>query len=300
MDSRAPLPDAKLAAPRGADRGEFVDFLPVPTADIDSVSPTVPFMPTLYHRVVDRATWEWREFRNPSRPSFVQEELDHALLHEVAWSPGERVLDVGCADGRYMSLLRDRGVCVRGVDRSASAVARARAGGHEALVASGDNLPFDRGTFDTVLCHRTLYLFTDPQAVISEFHRVLVEGGRVVFSGSNCASPYARVQAQALANSAGENWAIGNRWSIGEWCRAFAVRGFRVGDIYSCNLVWPLVYRVCDQWLIPNEWMRRYNRFVRRVTRTPIRGARPLGAAMDYVAEVIKKPAAHDRNAITS
>lgn len=259
-------------------------------ADIDEGSPPVQFMPTLYHRIVDRAAWEWRELKRPSRPSFVQEELDQVLSQEVTWTPGERVLDVGCANGKYMSLLRDRGVRVSGLDMSHAAVERARAAGHEVLLASGECLPFGEGTFDTILCHRTLYLLEDPQAAISEFQRVLAPEGRVIFSGSNSASPYARVQSRALSREYCDNWAVGNRWSIGDWCRAFALKGFRVRDIYSCNLVWPLVFRVCDNWLIPNEWMRHYNRFVRRVTRTPLRGGRPLGAAMDYVAEVVKKP----------
>lgn len=246
-------------------------------------------MTTLYHRLVDRAQWEWHELRQPSRASFVQEELDQAILSEIQWPAGEDVLDVGCGSGVYMTALRERGLRVRGVDLSAAAVARARRAGHDVALASGDRLPFADESFDAVLCHRTLYLVSDPQRVIGEFHRVLRPGGRVVFSGSNAASPYARAQSAAIRRGDQANWEFGNRWSVGEWCRAFAMRGFRVNEIYSCNLVWPLIYRVCDNWFIPNEWMRRYNRFIRRVTGTPLRSGRPLGAAMDYVAEVIKK-----------
>lgn len=243
----------------------------------------------LLRRVADRARWEWNELRAPSRETFIQEELDHALLDEVVWRAGERVLDVGCARGRYMTAVARKGACPLGVDISPQLVAESRTAGHQALVASGERLPVGDATIDTVLCHKTLYLFRQPRAAVREFGRILKPGGRVIFSTSNQASPYSRVQAAKLAGNSLPNWIGGNRWSVTDWCSEFADAGMVTRSIYSCNLIWPLVYRVCDRWLIPNEWMRRYNRWVRRMTGIPLKTTHALGAAQDYLVEVVKR-----------
>lgn len=245
-------------------------------------------LPRMLRRITDRARWEWRELRAPSLPTFIHEELDRALLEEISWRQGERVLDVGCARGAYMTALARRGVHPFGVDLSPGSVSIARAAGHNAVVASGECLPVDDASVDTVLCHKTLHLFPDPLRALGEFRRVLRPGGRVIFSTSNAVSPYSRVQAMSLRARPQPNWSRGNRLTIGDLSRRFAECGMPIRAIYSCNLVWPLVYRVCDRWIIPNEWMRRYNRWIRRVTRMPLRTSYPLGAAMDYLVEAVR------------
>lgn len=245
-------------------------------------------MGTLTRRVRDRLQWEWREFRSPSRASFLQEELDLAIFNAVPLHPGERVLDVGCANGAYLKALRSRGAWVVGLDISIPSLKRAAADDLAVLAASGLELPFKAASFDTILCHKTLYRIESPGRIALEFSRVLRPGGRVVFSGSNTASPYARIQAAAVNGSNRTRWSFSNRLSIQGWSRQFAEAGIRTQSFYSCNLVWPLVFRVCDCWLIPNEWMRRYNRLLRRITRMPLQTTYPHGAAMDYVGVAIK------------
>lgn len=248
--------------------------------------------PRLYGRIRDRLQWEVREWRTPSRPSFVQDELDTALFDEVSWREGERVLDVGCAHGIYMQRLIDRRVNVVGIDLDCRALARAADNACRVVAASGDTIPFADASFDTVLSHKTMHLFPQPDKVVAEFSRILRPGGRVVFSTSNLASPYARVQAAALRTGRNPNWGKNNRLCANEWCGLFRGAGMATTAVYSCNLVWPLVYRVCDKWIVPNEWMRRYTRWVRRTTRLPLRTDHPLGAAMDYVVEITKTPVA--------
>lgn len=246
-------------------------------------------MPMLPRRVVDRARWELREWRTPSRPAFIHEELDQALLDEIAWRPRERVLDVGCGSGKYMQALARRRPAVFGIDINKQALRVAFAGGNPVAAADAMELPFADGAFDAVLCHKTLYLFAQADRAAAELARMVRPGGRLVFSTSNPASPYARVQRLAATKDRRPNWARGNAWSAPQWCREFARHGFATKAIYSCNLVWPIVFRVCDKWIIPNEWMRRYNRLVRRVTRMPLHTARPIAAAMDYVVEMTKR-----------
>lgn len=246
-------------------------------------------MINLARRIAGRAKWEWREFRRPTRPTFLQEELDRALLDEVAWRPGERVLDVGCGTGVYLAALGSRSVDVIGIDTDMAPLRRAQSAGRPVAAASGLRLPFADGAFETVICHKTLYLFPRPLDAARELARVIRPGGRVVFSTSNTHAPYNRIKQIAVSRNDTVNWQSGNCWSLRDWCRTFAEFGLRTVATYSCNLVWPIVFRVCDRWLIPNEWMRRYNRWVRRFTGLPLRTKRPLGAALDYVA-VVQKP----------
>jgi len=246
-------------------------------------------MPALLRRLADRARWEYREWRTPSAPSFIQEELDRALLDEIPWRSGERLLDVGCGPGRYLRAFAERGLDPVGLDLSLEALRQARARHPDrVLAASGDRLPFADASFDAVVCHKTLHLFPTPLRVADEFVRVVRPGGRIVFSTSNPASPYARISTAVLRRLRAPNWGRANRWSVAEWRRAFEQRGLRLAAIYSCNLVWPLVFRIGDLWLLPNEWMRRYNRCVRRAVGLPLRTPRPCGAAMDYVIELRK------------
>ena len=247
-------------------------------------------MLTLCRKTIDRICWEEREWRWPSRPSFLHDELDQAVLREVDWQPGERLLDVGCAGGVYMQALAGRGVRPVGIDLDRSSLKKAAASNLRIAAADGLSLPFADESFDGVLCHKTLYLFRDPPAAARELTRVLRSGGRLVFSSSNAVSPYARVQSLALRDRRNANWSRGNRWTAAQWCRVLAACGLTIRAIYSCNLVWPIVFRVCDRWIVPNEWMRRYSRWVRRITGTPLRTGHPLGAAMDYVVEMTKRP----------
>jgi SAM-dependent methyltransferase len=246
----------------------------------------------LSRQVIDRFAWELEEWRVPSRPAFIQEELDHVVMDHIVWRPGERVLDIGCGPGTYMRSLADRGACPVGVDIAQLLLRLAHRGGHRVAAADGHFLPFADAAFDALLCHRTLYLLSRPEQAIREFARVLRPGGRVVFSTSNLASPYARTQTLTLLGSRNHAWARSNSWSVSRWCRGFKACGLVTRAIYSCNLVWPLVFRVCDRWIIPNEWMRRYNHWVRRISGVPLRTPHALGAAMDYVVEVVKTTSA--------
>lgn len=248
-------------------------------------------MVSIATRLLDRIRWELREWRHPSRRSFTQEELDRALLDEITWRPGERVLDVGCGNGAYVDALRRKGATAFGIDPAEASVRRARSVGGLLSVADGRRLPFDAGRFDTILCHRTLYLVPDPLHVVHELNRVLRPGGRVVFSTSNDRSPSFLVQDWYVRATDNRRWFSGNDWVYRHWNRAFAGLGFVTGAVYSCNLTWPLVYRLGDRWLIPNEWMRRYGRWIRRVSDRPLRSSRPLAIASDYVV-VLTKPEA--------
>jgi SAM-dependent methyltransferase len=108
----------------------------------------------------------------------------YALLGEVQ---GRRVLDAGCGPGHYAAWLVDQGATVLALDASPKMVQLARQRlGDGAQVRQADlNEPLDfleAASFDLVLSTLALDYVRDWDWLFADFRRVLVEGGRLVFS----------------------------------------------------------------------------------------------------------------------
>ena len=101
---------------------------------------------------------------------------------------GDRVLDVGCGPGFYVTeLLEAVGSdgSVVGVDASGDmlAVAAERAQGHdnvEFYEADATSLPVPNASFERALCVQVLEYVGDVSAALGEMHRALRPGGRVL------------------------------------------------------------------------------------------------------------------------
>jgi 2-polyprenyl-3-methyl-5-hydroxy-6-metoxy-1,4-benzoquinol methylase len=109
------------------------------------------------------------------------------LLRSVA-APrrGDRVLEVGCGGGHVLA--RFDGFDRTGVDLSPAMIERSRrrlGEGVTLLRGSAEDLPFDDGSFDVVLCTEVLEHTRDPRLVIRELIRVAAPGARVVVSIPN-------------------------------------------------------------------------------------------------------------------
>ncbi len=99
---------------------------------------------------------------------------------------GHRVLDAGCGSGPLAETLRAEGAIVTGMDSSPAMVdlARRRLGDDADLRVAdlGAPLPFDDGSFDTVVASLVLHYLQDWAAPLGELRRVLRPGGRLVLS----------------------------------------------------------------------------------------------------------------------
>jgi ubiquinone/menaquinone biosynthesis C-methylase UbiE len=113
----------------------------------------------------------------------------------VEWSqlgPGARVLDVAAGTGASLVPAAQRvgpGGEVIGVDIAPGMVARMknvieanRLVNAKGLLADAEQLPFENGYFDAVLCGFGIFFFPDPMRALTEFARVTRPGGSVALS----------------------------------------------------------------------------------------------------------------------
>jgi SAM-dependent methyltransferase len=98
---------------------------------------------------------------------------------------GDRVLDVGCGDGRFTAELAQMGAAAVGVDIADAALVRARAGHPDLdfrLAPIDGPLPFDDSSFDVVWTSEVIEHVADTARWLSEVRRVLVPRGRLLLT----------------------------------------------------------------------------------------------------------------------
>jgi len=101
------------------------------------------------------------------------------------------VLDVGCGGGFTSEYLAKKGAIVNGIDISTKLIEAAN--GHAKRMSLGidyckgsaENMPYEEGSFDVVVCVDVLEHVSDLEKVISEIHRVLKENGLFLFDTLN-------------------------------------------------------------------------------------------------------------------
>jgi SAM-dependent methyltransferase len=110
--------------------------------------------------------------------------LDPVMLPRALAVIPDKVLDVGCGEGRFCRMLAGRGISATGIDptRSLLATARRRDPGGEYIEAEAEALPFENETFDLVVSYLSLIDIPDVAPAIAEMVRVLRPGGRLLIA----------------------------------------------------------------------------------------------------------------------
>jgi SAM-dependent methyltransferase len=121
-----------------------------------------------------------------SQHGFMDLAQMEALVEVAQWTPGCRVLELGCGNGRVAEWLSDRtGARITGIDYIPEAIrqARARAAGKRSRLefAVQDIAEIDQpeASFDAVLSVDTLY-FTSLDATLGRARQLLKPGGRLL------------------------------------------------------------------------------------------------------------------------
>ncbi|MCZ4273897.1 class I SAM-dependent methyltransferase [Maritalea porphyrae] len=99
---------------------------------------------------------------------------------------GLNLLDAGCGAGKHSADLLAKGASVSGCDISAKMLQFAKDALGDQMqfkIADLSNpLPYAEAEFDGILCALALHFIKDWKTPLSEFHRLLKPGGRLVFS----------------------------------------------------------------------------------------------------------------------
>ena len=125
-------------------------------------------------------------------------------LDRVSWDGVRAVLDVGCGNGAYFRLLRERvgaDATIVGFDLSAGMLTSARHDGAHLAVADVQAIPLPDASFDVALAMHMLYHAPDVELAIVELRRVLGPGG-VLLAATN-GEPHQRELVELFGEAAG-------------------------------------------------------------------------------------------------
>jgi SAM-dependent methyltransferase len=199
--------------------------------EIDAVTPS------------DNPAWIYEKNQVPA----IFEPWARKLIDLANPAPGEKVLDAACGTGviaRLVAPMVGNTGRVVGLDFDPMMLAVAREIAPEIDWQLGDlqKLPFADGHFDLVICHQGLQFLPDRAAGLSEMHRVMHSGGRLVLGVwtelAKC--PGQAAIFGALGKAVGKDMSQPPPWSLadGEQLRALvASAGFKNVETTTTSLI---------------------------------------------------------------
>ncbi|MEG3630481.1 class I SAM-dependent methyltransferase [Streptomyces poriticola] len=159
------------------------------------------------------AAWNGYEGRHwaghQARYDAINDGANAPLLDAAGLAPTDRVVDIGCGNGRVTRLAAARAAYAVGIDLSAPMLERARA---SAVAESVGNVEFVRGDaqvhgfpeagFDTAVSRFGVMFFADPVEGFGNIGRALRPGGRLAFV---CPQDFDRTDQSTIFAAIGEH-----------------------------------------------------------------------------------------------
>ncbi len=108
-----------------------------------------------------------------ARETLIEKEMKHI-------KKTDSFLEVGCAQGYYLSKALKKTKKVFGFDVSADFISKAKETRAECFVATAEKIPFKSNSFDFVLCTEVLEHIKNWKKAISEIKRVTKKNGKVI------------------------------------------------------------------------------------------------------------------------
>ena len=184
-------------------------------------------------RVPPKAVQRWSASDYAANGRFVQD-LASDVLAMLAPRPGERILDLGCGDGRLTAEIKAAGADVLGIDLSNDLLDAARAREFDVQKLDGHELAFAQ-EFDAVFSNAALHWMRAPELVVAGVARALKPGGRFVgeFGGHGNVAAIATAM-RAVSVERGGDPARVAPWFFPtpeEYARLLEGAGFTVGTI---------------------------------------------------------------------
>lgn len=202
---------------------------------------------------------EWNAYNALyERPAFLN------LLSTIDLQ-GKQILDAGCGAGYVSVYLVEKGAYVTAIDQSVKMleITRKKLTGESRLINADLNAPLDfigDESFDLIVSSLTLHFIENWSNVFGEFHRILKQKGRFIFSTHH---PFMDVS-HALKMNYPERQLVTEEWkaflkepvtmsyfrrSLGEMFQELKIAGFTIIDLIeplpleSCKTEFPEDYK---------------------------------------------------------
>lgn len=113
--------------------------------------------------------------------------LDAVMLQRIEGREFENALDVGCGEGRFCRMMRERKIVAVGIDPTAALLrtARERDPSGDYRQGRAETLDFADASFDLVVSYLTLIDIPDIRRALPEMARVLKPGGTLLIANIN-------------------------------------------------------------------------------------------------------------------
>lgn len=123
-----------------------------------------------------------------------QVNLDEVVLEHLQLQGKENILEVGCASGKFLSLLQTNGHKgqLTGFDQSKAMLSEAAKKSNRIEWKQGDasKLPFEDNCYDWIIARHMLYHVKDVKRTIQDFYKVIRPGGTLLATtNSNVSLP---------------------------------------------------------------------------------------------------------------